>query len=319
MAPDRSIPERSSAIREKALELGFADCGFSPARPLRGDAARLREWLDRGHHAGMAYMENHFTKRTDPTLLEEGAVSVISLLYSYRTDLKQKDPGSPIVSSYAFGRDYHRVLKKKMNLLMAFIRSLEPDARGRVFVDSAPVLDRAWAREAGLGWIGKNSNLISRTHGSYVFIGEIILNVELDYNRVPEGDFCGSCTRCIEACPTGAILENRTLDARLCISYQTIENRGEIEPPVREKLSGRIFGCDICQEVCPWNRKAPLHTEPDFNPRSEWMELTAREWQGLDEASFERLFRGSPVMRAGYRKVMDTLRHLSLRAEEKLP
>jgi epoxyqueuosine reductase len=218
----------SRAIKAKALELGFADCGFAGAEPLSEDATRLRAWLDAGHHARMGYMANHFEKRTDPTRLVEGARSVISLLFNYYTDKVQKDPNAPVISKYAYGRDYHRVMKERMHQLFAFIESLHPGTEGRVFVDSAPVLDRAWARRAGLGWIGKNSCLISRKLGSFVFIGEIILNLELDPNQVPESDFCGSCKRCIEACPTGAILENRTLDAQRCISYQTIENKGEI-------------------------------------------------------------------------------------------
>ncbi len=310
MPDDLTIQELSTAIRQKASELGFAACGFSRAQSLPGDAARLRQWLDEGHHAGMAYMDNHFEKRTDPRQLVKGAMSVVSLLHSYHTRRRQEDPGAPIVSTYAFGRDYHRVLKKKLNLLMGHIRSMVPEAAGRVFVDSAPVLDRAWARQAGLGWIGKNSHLISRSHGSYVFIGEIILNVPLAYNGTPESDFCGSCSRCIEACPTQAILENRTLDAGRCLSYQTIENRGDIDQEVRGDLSQRIFGCDICQEVCPWNRKAPLHAEPQFEPQTAWIGLTLDQWEGLEEEDFERLFHGSAVRRAGYRKVMNTLGNL---------
>lgn len=316
MASDLTIKELSDSIRSEALALGFAACGFSRARALPEDATRLREWLNRGHHAGMAYMEHHFDKRTDPTTLVTGALSVISLLHSYHTHRRQRDPDAPIVSTYAYGRDYHKTLKKKMNLLMEHIRFRVPDARGRAFVDSAPVLDRAWARQAGLGWIGKNSHLISRTHGSYVFIGEIILNVELACNELPEHDFCGSCTRCIEACPTRAILDNRTLDAGRCISYQTIENKGEIDAEVAGKLDQRIFGCDICQEVCPWNRKAPLHTEPEFEPRTDWVDLSMQQWVTLDQKTFDRLFRGSAIRRAGYIKVMNTLGHLQKKDRE---
>jgi epoxyqueuosine reductase len=310
-----TIQELSTAIRERALDLGFAACGFSRAEALPGDAVRLREWLDEGLHAGMAYMQNHFEKRTDPRQLVDGARSVISVLHSYHTHRRQDDPEAPVVSTYAFGRDYHKVLKKKLNLLMEHIRSMVPETRGRVFVDSAPVLDRAWARKAGLGWIGKNSHLISRSHGSYVFIGEIILNIPLAYHKIPEHDFCGDCTRCIEACPTQAILENRTLDAGRCISYQTIENRGEIDQEVRENLAKRIFGCDICQEVCPWNRKAPLHTESEFEPRTGWTTLSMDEWTGLEEEDFDRLFNGSAVRRAGYLKIMNTLGYLQQSGE----
>ncbi|TFH28142.1 MAG: tRNA epoxyqueuosine(34) reductase QueG [Bacteroidia bacterium] len=309
-----SITEISTAIKEKALELGFADCGFSKAESLPEEAARLQEWLDGGYHARMGYMANHFEKRTDPTLLVEGARSVISLLYNYYTDKKQTDPEAPVISKYAYGRDYHLVLKEKMNRLFYFIRSLHPEAEGRVFVDSAPVLDRSWARKAGLGWIGKNSCLISRKAGSFVFIGEIILNLELDYNQVPEGDFCGSCRRCVEACPTGAILENRTLDSERCISYQTIENKGEISPELESLLAGRVFGCDICQDVCPWNRKAILHAEPEFEPSSDVLNMTADQWSHLDQERYKELFIDSPVERAGFSKLLNNLAFLQKKA-----
>ena len=276
MDDQRSIAEVSDAIREEALRLGFAACGFCRAEKLTEDAERLKDWLGKGYHGRMAYMARHFEKRSDPTLLVEGAKSVISLLYSYHTNQQQSDPEAPVISKYAYGRDYHFVMKEKMNQLFDFIKSEFGQVEGRVFVDSAPVLDRAWARRAGLGWIGKNSNLISRKAGSFVFIGEIMLDMELEYNQVPEGDFCGSCTRCIEACPTEAILSNRTLDAQRCISYQTIENRGSIDADLEGKLSKRFFGCDICQDVCPWNRSAPLHNEPAFRPSETLIRMSLR-------------------------------------------
>ena len=307
MDPDKSIAETTAAIRKKALELGFSDCGFSQARVLPEDASRLREWLEKDHHAGMAYMANHFEKRTDPTLLVEGSRTVISVLYNYHTDKTQADPEAPVISKYAYGRDYHPVVKDKLFLLFDFIREIQPEAKGRVFVDSAPVLDRAWAREAGLGWIGKNSCLISRTAGSFVFIGEIILNLELEYKQVPESDFCGSCNRCVEACPTGAILEGRTLDSHRCLSYQTIENRGDIPEAIQGRLANRVFGCDICQDVCPWNRKAPLHAEPQFEPGEGLLEMTAGDWKALDEQHYESAFDGSAVERAGFDKLRRTL------------
>ena len=310
MSSQYTIQEFSRTIREKALSLGFDDCGFSRAQPLPEDGRRLKDWLNEGHHAGMQYMENHFEKRTDPTRLVEGAVSIISLLCNYYTDRKQEDPAAPLVSIYAFGKDYHQVMKEKLHRLLEFICSAEPEARGRVFVDSAPVLDRAWARNAGLGWIGKNSNLISRKFGSFVFIGEIILNIPLDYNQFPENDFCGSCTRCIDACPTGAILEQRRVDAGLCISYQTIENREGIDAGMKGKLVQRIFGCDICQDVCPWNRKAVRHKEPAFEPAPGLLEMTREEWAGMKPETFGRLFTQSAVLRAGYDKVMNTLQEI---------
>ena len=309
-----SKAEISQAIKAKALSLGFADCGFARAEPLPEDATRLREWLNAGHHARMGYMANHFEKRTDPTLLVEGARSVISLLFNYYTDKAQKDAEAPVISKYAFGRDYHFVMKERMHQLLAFIQSLQPGTQGRVFVDSAPVLDRAWARKAGLGWIGKNSCLISRKLGSFVFIGEIILNLELDHNQVPESDFCGSCNRCLEACPTGAILENRTLDSQRCISYQTIENKGAISPELKGRLEGRAFGCDICQDVCPWNRKALIHAEPEFEASAGLLEMTATEWSQLDQKKYRELFKDSPVERAGFTKLLSTLAFLHKKA-----
>lgn len=310
MDPELSISEVSAAIKGKALKLGFAECGYSRAGPLPEEAARLRDWLDAGRHADMGYMARNFDKRTDPTRLVEGAQSVISLLFNYYTDQKQQDPEAPVISKYAYGRDYHQVMKDRMHLLFGYIRELRPDANGRIFVDSAPVLDRAWAKRAGLGWIGKNSCLISRTLGSFVFIGEIILNLELEYNQVPESDFCGSCNRCIEACPTGAILDNRTLDSERCISYQTIENRGEIPSELNGLLAGRVFGCDICQDVCPWNRKAILHATAEFNPSPGLLDMTAEQWLKLDEVPYNSLFQGSAVERAGLSKLKTTLAFL---------
>lgn len=308
MEKNRAI---SDAIKLEALRLGFSGCGFSRAEHLQEDAERLKEWLNRGYHSRMEYMAGHFEKRTDPTKLVEGARSVISLLCNYYTEKKQSDPRAPVISRYAYGKDYHLVLKEKMNLLYDFIKTVHPEVNGRVFVDSAPVLDRAWARKAGLGWIGKNSNLISRKAGSFVFIGEIIIDLELEYNQVPEGDFCGSCTRCIDACPTGAILENRTLDSERCISYQTIENKGDISPALSGRFSNRVFGCDICQDVCPWNHKAINHREPAFEPAEDLMKMTLEEWVKLDRDKYNHLFRQSPVERAGYSKLRGNIAFLN--------
>jgi epoxyqueuosine reductase len=300
----------SAAIKAEALRLGFADCGFSKAGPLKEDSERLQYWIDEGLHAKMGYMANHIEKRTDPTLLVEGARSVISVLYNYNTDKRREDPEAPILSKYAYGKDYHFVMKEKLRQLFNFLQENFGPVTGRIFVDSAPVLDRAWARKAGLGWIGKNSNLISRKYGSFLFIGEIICDQELVYNEAPESDFCGSCNRCIEACPTDAILSNRTLDARRCISYQTIENKDEIDTDIRAGLSNRLFGCDICQDVCPWNRKAIPHSEPAFEPSGEILTMSREEWLNLTEEKFKGLFKDSPVKRAGYEKLMDTLRSI---------
>ncbi len=301
----------SKKIKQEALRLGFADCGFAHAGSLPGHAEKLRSWLEKGYHAGMGYMVNHFEKRTDPTLLVEGTRTVISLIYPYYTERKQQDPEAPILSKYAYGTDYHFVMKDKLRKLFLFIRSLRPEAEGRLFVDSAPVLDRAWAVKAGLGWIGKNSNLISRKAGSFVFIGEILINIELPHEAVPENDFCGSCTRCIEACPTEAILPERTIDSNRCISYHTIEHKDLIPEELEGKLENRVFGCDICQDVCPWNRQALLHTEPEFEPSVELLQLNKKEWASMEEEQYERLFEKSPVKRAGLEKLRKTITFLN--------
>jgi len=295
-----SIAEKSLAIKNEALRLGFSACGFAEATYLPDDADRLQDWLADNHHGYMHYMENHFEKRTDPRLLVEGARSVVSLLLNYYTEERQHDPEAPVISKYAFGTDYHFVMKDKMKSLLSFMNNTFGPVTGRVFVDSAPVLDRAWARQAGLGWIGKHSNLINRDLGSFVFIGEIICDLELEYNQVPEGDFCGACTICIDACPTDAILDNRTIDSNRCISYLTIENRDDIPEQFRGQLQNRAVGCDICQDVCPWNRKAEQHLVQEFEPPQRLLEMKKTDWETLDKAGFNALFRHSAVKRTGY-------------------
>ncbi len=249
----------------------------------------------------MQYMENHFEKRTDPTQLVEGARTVISLLLNYYTDERQHDPEALVISKYAYGTDYHFVMKDKMKSLFSFMNETFGPVSGRVFVDSAPVLDRAWARKAGLGWIGKHSNLINRELGSFVFIGEIICDLELEYNTVPEGDFCGACSICIDACPTDAILDNRTIDSNRCISYLTIENRDEIPEQFRGQLENRVVGCDICQDVCPWNRKATHHGVQQFEPPQRLLEMKRPQLEELDRTGFNEVFRNTAVKRTGYK------------------
>ncbi len=306
-----STKEISLSIRNEALRLGFSACGFAEAAPLTKDAEKLHHWLDNGYHGSMKYMENHFEKRSDPTLLVDGARSVISLLLNYFTPQKQQDPDAPILSKYAYGTDYHFVMKDKMKSLLAFINTQFGPVSGRVFVDSAPVLDRAWARKAGLGWIGKNSNLINRNLGSFFFIGEIILDLELDYNKVPESDFCGACSMCIDSCPTDAILPDRTIDSNRCISFLTIENRGDIPTGFKAKMQHRVFGCDICQDVCPWNRKAPTHEVKEFNPPERLMEMTRKDWESMDVKEFRTLFKNSAVKRAGFKGLRRNIDFLS--------
>ncbi len=301
MRSDLSIAERSLAVRNEALRLGFSACGFSKAEFLPEDAERLKKWLAKNHHGSMHYMENHFEKRTDPTQLVEGARSVVSVLLNYYTDERQHDPEAPVISKYAYGTDYHFVMKDKMKSLLSFMNETFGRVAGRVFVDSAPVLDRAWARKAGLGWIGKHSNLINRDLGSFVFIGEIVCDLELEYNTVPEGDFCGACSICVDACPTDAILDNRTIDSNRCISYLTIENRDEIPELFRGQLENRVVGCDICQDVCPWNRKAIHHNVQEFEPHMRLLEMKRPDLEKLDRTGFNEIFRNSAVKRTGYK------------------
>lgn len=291
--------ELTLAIREEAGKLGFADCGFSKVRYLKEYEHHYDSWISHGLHASMGYMERNIEKRLDPSLLVEGAQSVISFLFNYYSPDVLR--GSRLkIAKYAYGDDYHDVLKKKLFQLDKFIRdNAETSIHQRCFVDSAPVLERAWAQNSGLGWIGKNSCLISRKHGSFVFIAEIITSLELEYD-VPLNDYCGSCRKCVDACPTNAITATRTIDSNRCISYHTIENRGEIPDTLKGKFNNYIFGCDICQDVCPWNKKAHPHSEPLFNLRSSIKSMTDEGWQSLDESGYVRTFSKSAIKRTKF-------------------
>ncbi|HET6557870.1 MAG TPA: tRNA epoxyqueuosine(34) reductase QueG [Prolixibacteraceae bacterium] len=297
-------------IRSKALELGFLDCGLSRADFLAEEKERLLNWLQQGMNGEMGYMANHLDKRLDPRLLVENARSVVSVLLNYFPSEKQLDPDAPVLSKYAYGTDYHFVMKDKLGQLLKFIQVEIASCEGRCFVDSAPVLDRAWAARAGLGWIGKNTNLLSVEHGSFFFIGQLIIDLELPATDKVVRDHCGNCTRCIDACPTQAIVAPYVLDARKCISYQTIENRGEIDPSLEGKFHDRVFGCDICQDVCPWNLKSKPHQEPAFNPNPELMNLSRSEWENMDKPAFNNLFRNSAVKRTRFEGLKRNLRFL---------
>jgi epoxyqueuosine reductase len=309
-AMENKISSNSEKIKAKARELGFMECGISKVRFLEEEKEHLSEWLSAGMHGEMAYMANHFAKRLDPGLLVENARSVISVLQNYFPTEKQYDPESPVLSKYAYGTDYHQVMKAKLNELLAFIQDEIAPCEGRCFVDSAPVLDRAWAVRAGLGWIGKNTNLISPEHGSFFFIGELIIDLELTSETKMVRNHCGSCTRCLDACPTQALVAPYVLDARKCISYQTIENRGEIDPELKGKFENRVFGCDICQDVCPWNLKSEVHNEPAFTPDQKIMNLSKTEWNEMDKPLFNELFRDSAVKRTGVEGLKRNLRFL---------
>lgn len=310
--PPSNYKSPSLLIKEKALDLGFTDCGISKAEFLDNDAQKLEEWLSKGMHGEMQYMENHFDKRVDPTKLVDGAKSIISVFINYFPKETQKDFEAPILSKYAYGEDYHFIVRKKLKQLYNFINDNIEPINGRYFVDSAPVLDRAWAKKAGLGWIGKNSMLISPKHGSYVFIGHVIIDIELDYNTIEINDFCGDCSRCIRACPTEAIVSPKIIDSRKCISYLTIEYRGEKIPgEFEDKFQNRVFGCDICQDVCPWNRKTKPTTVEEFAPSFSLLEMTKQAWYEMDEEKFKYSFKKSAVKRTKYKGIKRNLEFLS--------
>lgn len=301
---------KSEKIKAKALELGFLSCGISEADFLSDEKDALQKWLQQGMHGEMSYMERNQEMRLDPRLIFEGARSVISVLLNYYPQKEQQDAEAPVLSKYAYGKDYHFVLKEKLNLLLKYIQEEIAPCNGRPFVDSAPVLDKAWAAKAGLGWIGKHSNLISVEHGSFFFIGELIVDLPLEPDQKTVRDHCGTCTRCIDACPTQAIVAPGIVDARRCISYQTIELRGELDDKLKDQFKNRVFGCDICQDVCPWNLKSEPHQEPDFEPHPQLLELTRKEWMDMDHALFNELFRKSAVKRTKYDGLKRNLRFL---------
>ena len=294
-------------VKHRALELGFSHCGISKARQLDEEAPRLENWLKQKRHGQMAYMENHFDKRLDPRLLVEGARSVISLLFNYYPGDKVNYTSPLKVSNYAYGIDYHKVIKDRLFKLAADIQAEAGNINFRVFTDSAPVLDRAWAVNAGLGWIGKNSLMITRKQGSFFFIAEIITDLELIYDSPFGGNYCGDCTRCIDACPTQAIIGPRQLDASRCISYLTIELKDEIPAEFHGKTDTWIFGCDICQQVCPWNRFSVVHNHAEFLPQENWPQWSVKQWTELEKPSFNNAFGKSALTRSGYNKLKNNI------------
>lgn len=300
--------QHTSWIKAKAKELGFTSCGISKAEFLEEEAPRLEKWLKEGNHGTMSWMENHFDKRLDPTKLVPGAKSVISFTLNYFPEERQ-NPEAPKLSKYAYGEDYHFVIKDKLKSLLNYIQEEIGEVDGRAFVDSAPVLDRAWAARSGLGWIGKHSLLLTKKEGSFFFIGELILDLEL----VPDGpttDHCGSCTACIDACPTEAIIQPYVVDSNKCISYLTIELRDAIPSSFENQMEDWAFGCDICQDVCPWNRFSKPNTEDRFKPKPELMEMSRSDWMEITQEVFQELFRRSAVKRTkleGLKRNLDFL------------
>jgi epoxyqueuosine reductase len=287
-------------VKDEALRLGFDFCGISRADFLEEEAPRLEQWLLNDRHGKMAYMANHYDKRLDPRKLVEGARSVISLLYNYYPEERQLHPDAPKISKYAFGTDYHFVVKDKLKELLFVLQEKIGEINGRAFVDSAPVLEKAWAAKSGLGWIGKNANLITRKQGSFFFVAELIVDIDL----VPDGpieDYCGTCTRCIDACPTDAIIQPQVVDGSKCISYFTIELKGEIPASEQGKFDDWVFGCDVCQDVCPWNRFSKAHKENAFRPKAELMQMNRQDWEEISQDVFNKIFDASAVQRTGYK------------------
>ena len=301
--------EKAELIKAEAHRLGFLACGIARAGFLEAEAPSLEQWLRQKQHGEMAYMANHFDLRLDPRKVVEGAKSVISLAFNYYTPAQQVDPTAPKLSTYAYGRDYHKVLKKRLKPLMALITDRFGAVNMRAFVDSGPVLEKAWAQRSGVGWQGKHTNIIRQGAGSFFFLCELILDLELETDP-PATDHCGSCRRCIDACPTDAITPYG-VDGSRCISYLTIELKDAIPQEFAGKMAGWTFGCDICQQVCPWNRFSTPHAEPEFKPKPDVMALTKDEWHGMTEIVFDKLFEGSPVKRAKYtglKRNLDLLR-----------
>ena len=287
---------------------GFDQCGIAKAAPLDEDARRLEKWLQHGFHGEMHYMSNHFELRVDPTKLVPGAKSVITLLYNYFPEESQKS-SAPKVAKYAYGEDYHLIIREKLKIFLQSIREKLGNIEGRGFVDSAPVLERSWAQKSGLGWIGKNGNLINKKMGSFFFIATLITDLELEPDIPHAKDYCGTCSKCVDACPTEAILINKTIDASKCISYFTIELKSKDFPEdLSSKSENWIFGCDICQDVCPWNRFSTPHQQPELEPLEELMQFDIEDWLHLDEERFKLIFNQSPLKRSGFEGIKRNLR-----------
>lgn len=306
--------EHSKLIKAIAKELGFDFCGISKAGFLEEEAPRLEKWLKENRQGEMKYMENYFDKRLDPTKLEPGCKSVISLLYNYYPSQSQRED-APKISKYAFGNDYHEVIKEKLNSFLLLLKEKIGDINGRAFVDSAPVMDKVWAKKSGLGWIGKNSNLINKDQGSFFFIAELLLNLDLEYDG-PIKDYCGTCTKCIDACPTEAIIEPYVVDGSKCISYLTIELKNEIPGEFKNKMDNWAFGCDVCQDVCPWNSFSKTHHEPLFNDSRDLLSYSSDQWNEITEETFNIIFKHSAVKRTKFKGLKRNLRFIDNRKQD---
>jgi epoxyqueuosine reductase len=302
------VESYSNIIKSESLRLGFHFCGISKAVFLEAEAPHLEKWLEQGMNGKMQYMENYFDKRLDPRLLVDGAKSVISLMMNYYPDEKQ-NPDAPKISKYAYGKDYHLVIKGKLKELLQVMNEQIGEIHGRAFVDSAPVLERAWAAKSGIGWIGKNAQLIQPENGSFFFLAELIVDIELDEDA-PIKDYCGTCTRCIDACPTQAIIGPKIVDGSKCISYFTIELKETMPVEMHDKMGGWMFGCDVCQDVCPWNRFSLPHKVEEMQPNRALLNMTKNDWEEITEEVFKKTFKDSPLQRAGYKGIKRNLNYL---------
>jgi epoxyqueuosine reductase len=304
----------SKGIKQKAHELGFNICGIAKSRLLEEYGLRLRSWIDEGMNDIMGYLARDIDKRINPESIFPGAKSLVVTGLSYYSENMQKDPRIPVLSRYTYGSDYHEVIQAKLEKLLTWIKGVSPESEGKPFVDSSSILEKPWGREAGLGWQGRHSVLINKEIGSFFFIGILILNIDLDYDPPFTGEYCGSCRLCMDACPTGAINENRTIDARKCIANVTIERRGPIPDKLVPLLGRRIYGCDRCQEVCPWNKKIEIKRTPDFIINQEIAEMSTEEWKNLSRERFTRLFGKTSMSRVTYEKLMGNIKD-ALRSE----
>jgi len=304
--------QHTKIVKDIAQSMGFDSCGIAEARRLDDDARRLEKWLNKGYHGEMKYMENHFDMRVDPSLLVPGAKSVITLLYNYFPEQEQAQH-LPKIAKYAYGKDYHFVIREKLTDFLKKIREKIGQIEGRGFVDSAPVLERAWAVQSGLGWVGKNGNLINKKKGSFFFIATLITDLKLNADVPYVQDFCGTCNRCIDACPTNAILPNKEIEASQCISYFTIElKQSQLPDQYKGKSDEWIFGCDICQDVCPWNRFSQPNQEPLFEPLNSILNFNIQDWINTDKNIFNQLFRDSPIKRSKWEGIQRNLKNYQL-------
>ena len=305
------MPEKNTIlIKNIAKQLGFDYCGIAKAEKLNDDARRLEDWLKKGMHGNMQYMENYFDQRIDPALLVPGAKSVITLLFNYYPKETQA-PTAAKIAKYAYGNDYHDVIRQKLKQLLSLLKEEIGEINGRGFVDSAPVLERAWANKSGLGWVGKNGNLINKQSGSFFFLATLIVDIELVYDDPFIKDYCGTCRKCIESCPTDAILENKVVDGSKCISYFTIELKDALLPDsMKDSFANWMFGCDVCQDVCPWNRFSKPHSEIQFSPLPQILHFSTQDWEELTEESFKTIFKNSPLKRTKYAGIKRNLKFL---------